>query len=182
VFTAPSPPPPAELTALDGVILPALEAALQRRTYQLNARLAALRKNGNEHTTANSTTTTTTINSVNHINNNNNNNSSSSNGNSTMTGANASGPAHLAALEQQQREQREREQLEQEQLQHCHQRVRRLVFKAAGIFKELDRLDSRMPVGMGGEVHGFLEGLLEEILVRVEAEEEEEDDNVDVGS
>lgn len=36
----------------------------------------------------------------------------------------------------------------------------------------MDRLDVREPVGMGGEIGGFLEGFLEEVLVRVEAEDE----------
>lgn len=35
-------------------------------------------------------------------------------------------------------------------------------------FKELDQWDEKGEVGMGGEVAGFLEGFLEEILVRVE--------------
>jgi serine/threonine-protein kinase 24/25/MST4 len=36
------------------------------------------------------------------------------------------------------------------------------------VCKEIDRYDKEEPVGMGQEVDVFLEGLLEEILVRVE--------------
>lgn len=35
-------------------------------------------------------------------------------------------------------------------------------------FRELDGWDEEGEVGMGGEVSGFLEGFLEEVLVRVE--------------
>jgi serine/threonine-protein kinase 24/25/MST4 len=98
----------ADVTALDGVILPALEAALQRRTYHLQQ---VMRKN----------------------------------------------PKGL------------------EKQQHAHERVKRLVYKAAGLFKEIEEWDRVAPVGMGREVSGFLEGFLEEVLVRVEAEEEEDD-------
>jgi len=49
------------------------------------------------------------------------------------------------------------------------------VYKAANVFKEIEEWDRAAPVGMGREVSGFLEGFLEEVLVRVEAEEEEEE-------
>ena len=52
--------------------------------------------------------------------------------------------------------------------QECHERVKRLVGEIADRFKELDDWDERGEVGMGGEVAGFLEGFLEEVLVRVE--------------
>ena len=55
-----------------------------------------------------------------------------------------------------------------------HEKVRKLVVKAAGIFNEIEKWDSEAPVGMGGDVREFLEGFLEEILVRVEAEPEPE--------
>jgi serine/threonine-protein kinase 24/25/MST4 len=101
--------PVEELTALNSVILPALEAALHRRTYMLKE----LTK---------------------------------------------SRPASTAAAELQQRRI------------HAHERVRKLVVKAAGVFAEIQKLDEATPVGMGGEVTEFLEGFLEEVLVRVEAE------------
>ncbi|KAI9772226.1 MAG: putative protein serine/threonine kinase [Geoglossum simile] len=106
----------AELTALNGVILPALEMALQRRTYHLNSLLRA--------------------------------NQASSASNSAT---------------QQQDHQRQR----------VNEKLKRLVIKAAGIFKEIEQWDNQAPIDMGGAVNGFLEGFLEEILVRVEAVDDE---------
>ncbi len=54
-----------------------------------------------------------------------------------------------------------------------HDRIRKLVIKAAGVFSEIQKWDQETPVGMGGEVRDFLEGFLEEILVRVEAADDE---------
>ena len=101
--------PVEDLTALNSVILPALEAALHRRTYMLKE----LTKGR---------------------------------------------PTSTAAAELQQRRI------------HAHERVRKLVVKAAGVFAEIQKLDETTPVGMGGEVTEFLEGFLEEVLVRVEAD------------
>lgn len=56
----------------------------------------------------------------------------------------------------------------------AHDRIRKHVYKLANVCKEIDRLDKSEPVGMGKEVGTFLEGLLEEILVRVEPLDEEE--------
>ncbi|KAI0393826.1 kinase-like domain-containing protein [Xylariaceae sp. FL0594] len=56
----------------------------------------------------------------------------------------------------------------------AHDKIRKHVYKLANVCKELDRLDKAEPVGMGKEVGTFLEGLLEEILVRVEPLDEEE--------
>ncbi|KAI9674510.1 MAG: putative protein serine/threonine kinase [Caeruleum heppii] len=108
--------PNGDLTALNGVVLPALEAALQRRTMRLNA---LLRSNKSESISS-------------------------------------------AAIQQ-----------VQQQRQQTHEKIKKLVLKAAAVFKEMEEQDNRAPVGMGGEVNGFLEGFLEEVLVRVEAEEEE---------
>lgn len=102
-----------ELTALNGVIVPALEAALQRRTYNLNA---------------------------------------------LTRGSQPSGPAA--------------HELQQRRL-HAHEKLKKLVIKAAGVFSEIERWDNEAPVGMGDEVNAFLEGYLEEVLVRVEAEDED---------
>lgn len=109
-------PPNAELTALNGVIVPALEAALQRRTYSLNAAFARA-SNKTENKTA---------------------------------------AEELAR-----------------QRQFAHEKLKRLVVKAAGVFSEIEKWDDEAPVGMGGDVNAFLEGFLEEVLVRVEAEDEE---------
>ena len=112
----PTVPPNGELTALNGVIVPALEAALQRRTYSLNAALSR---------TSNKTESNAAIDDV------------------------------------------------ARQRQFAHAKVKRLIIKAAGVFSEIEKWDNEAPVGMGGDVNAFLEGFLEEILVRVEAEDEE---------
>ena len=112
VQTPGSPTTPVEITALTGVVLPALEAALSRRSYHLNLK--------NKHDSAQS-------------------------------------------LEDAQGfiERRRRRQ-------ECHERVARLVNEIKGKFEDLDKWDEKGEVGMGGEVAGFLEGFLEEVLVRVE--------------
>lgn len=92
--------------------MPALDAALSRRTYQLNLK-------------------------------------------------NKTGPAQSDDNPQAYRERRR-------QRQDCHERVKRLVNEIKDRFEELDNWDMRGEVGMGGEVAGFLEGFLEEVLVRVE--------------
>ena len=102
-----------EVTALSGVIVPALEAALRRRTYCLNTALRSAK-------------------SQNRI-----------------------------------------SEQENQRYQHAHEKLRKLVLKAAGVFGEIERWDNEAPVGMGGDVTAFLEGFLEEMLVRVEAEDEE---------
>ena len=56
----------------------------------------------------------------------------------------------------------------------AHAKLAKLVNKALFLFEEIDRYDQEAPVGMGDGVGSFLEGLLEEILVRVEAEPEPE--------
>ncbi|KAI4254877.1 MAG: hypothetical protein LQ352_002848 [Teloschistes flavicans] len=110
--TFPASQPNADITALNGVIVPALEAALQRRTYNLNAIV------------------------------------SSSHG------------SHDGVDPRQKQ-------------QYAHDKLKRLVIKAAGVFSEIEKWDNEAPVGMGGEVSAFLEGFLEEMLVRVEPEDEE---------
>ncbi|KAL8848815.1 MAG: hypothetical protein Q9221_006193 [Calogaya cf. arnoldii] len=104
----------AEVTALNGVIVPALEAALQRRSHALNVTISA-------------------------------NKARPSAGDDDV---------------------RQRQQ-------YAHDKLKRLVVKAAGVFSEIEKWDNEGPVGMGGEVNAFLEGFLEEMLVRVEAEDEE---------
>ena len=77
-------------------------------------------------------------------------------------------------------------QIQQKEKQQAHDRVKRLCIKAAAIFKEIEEWDNRSPVGMGGEINGFLEGFLEECLVRVDAEDYDDDAgpsaNVSVGA
>jgi serine/threonine-protein kinase 24/25/MST4 len=107
-----SPGPAPDITALDGVVIPALEAALSRRAYQLNLK------------------------------------------NKLESAQSLNDPQGFM-------ERRRRRQ-------DCHDHVRRLVSEISERFKELDGWDERGEVGMGGEVAGFLEGFLEEVLVRVE--------------
>ena len=59
-----------------------------------------------------------------------------------------------------------------EQVQLCHDKLKRCVFKAAGLLKDIDRADRDAPVGMGDGVTSFLEGFLEEVLVRVDVEDD----------
>ena len=115
--TFPAPSPNGELTALGGVIVPALEAALRRRSYNLN--VISLQSNK----------------------------ASAAYGNN----------AHDLAIKRQ----------------YAHEKLKKLVMKAAGVFAEIEKWDNEAPVGMGADVKGFLEGFLEEVLVRVEAEDEE---------
>ncbi|KAF8463263.1 hypothetical protein BDZ91DRAFT_784103 [Kalaharituber pfeilii] len=119
------PQEPAPLTALNSVLIPALEAALQRRTIHLQSQLRKI-------------------------------------------AAQNTNPQSVQIL------QRER--------QHAHERVRRLCVKAATIFREIEEWDNRSPVGMGGDINGFLEGFLEECLVRVDAEDYDDDGGAGVGS
>jgi serine/threonine-protein kinase 24/25/MST4 len=63
---------------------------------------------------------------------------------------------------------------QQQRAEAAHERIRKLVFKLAHVCKEIDHYDKAEPVGMGRDVGNFLEGLLEEILVRVEPLDEEE--------
>ncbi|KAF2684979.1 Pkinase-domain-containing protein [Lentithecium fluviatile CBS 122367] len=107
-----SPTAPVEITALTGVVVPALEAALNRRSYHLNL------KNKQES-------------------------------------------ARYMQDPQVYVDRRKHRQ-------DCHEQVRRLVGELRERFEELDRWDEKGEVGMGGEVAGFLEGFLEEVLVRVE--------------
>jgi serine/threonine-protein kinase 24/25/MST4 len=59
----------------------------------------------------------------------------------------------------------------------AHEKLRKLVYKLAHVCKEIDHWDKQEPVGMGKDVDVFLEGLLEEILVRVEPADEEDGDD-----
>lgn len=104
--------PSQELTALHSVLIPALEAAMHRRTYMLKELARS----------------------------------------STLS------PSAAAEIQQQRVQ--------------THEKVRRLIAKTAGLFQEIQACDEECPVGMGGGVTEFLEGFLEEILVRVEAADE----------
>ncbi|KAK7413796.1 Serine/threonine-protein kinase PAK 6 [Neonectria punicea] len=64
---------------------------------------------------------------------------------------------------------------QQQRAEAAHEKLRKLVYKLAHVCKEIDHYDKAEPIGMGREVGSFLEGLLEEILVRVEPLDEEEE-------
>ena len=64
----------------------------------------------------------------------------------------------------------------QQRAEAAHEKLRKLVYKLAHVCREIDHWDKQEPVGMGKDVDVFLEGLLEEILVRVEPAEDDEGD------
>ena len=121
-----------EITALSGVVIPALEAALHRRAYNLA-----------QHPKLSSS-------------------SSSSSSSPSKPAPKTALPAAADVRALQQRRQ------------HAHDNIKLLVRRAERLFEEIDRWDAEAPVGMGEEVAGFVEGFLEEVLVRVEAEPEPE--------
>lgn len=109
----PAQPQNDEITALSGVVIPALEAALHRRAYQLSL----LQKSANTQSKV------------------------------------PPSPQDIMLKRQ------------------AHEQIRRLVSKVGRLMKDIDHWDSVAPVGMGDGVEGFLEGVLEEVLCRVEAED-----------
>ena len=52
-----------------------------------------------------------------------------------------------------------------------HEQIRKCMIKVSRLFREIDHWDGVAPVGMGEGVEGLLEGFLEEVLCRVEAED-----------
>lgn len=56
---------------------------------------------------------------------------------------------------------------------YVHEMIESLVGDVAGLFTKIERLDQEAPIGMGAEVTSFLEGFLEEVLVRIEPTDEE---------
>lgn len=106
------------VTALSSVVLPALEAALHRRSYQLSLE----QKKFNARADRNA-----------------------------MGGAQAEQDMVLKR--------------------QTHEQIRKCVGKVSRLFKEIDHWDNVAPVGMGDGVEGLLEGFLEEVLCRVEAED-----------
>ncbi|KAF2725679.1 Pkinase-domain-containing protein [Polychaeton citri CBS 116435] len=111
------------ITALSSVIVPALEAALHRRSYQLSLQ-----------------------------------------------------QKQFNALQQQssQHQRPQGHQLSAQDLllkRQTHDQIRKCMSKVCKLFREIDHWDGVAPVGMGDGVEGLLEGYLEEILCRVEAED-----------
>lgn len=113
----PSDPEP-EQSALAEVILPALSAALHRRTYHLNRMHAQPQPQPSDDTRQNPSQTPTP---------------------------------------------RAQDQVA------AHQAIGALTAKIGRLCEEVDKWDRWAPVGMGDEVHSFLERWLEEMLVRVES-------------
>ncbi|KAF4439465.1 STE/STE20/YSK protein kinase [Fusarium austroafricanum] len=64
---------------------------------------------------------------------------------------------------------------QQQRAEGAHEKLRKLVYKLAHVCKEIDHYDKAEPVGNPEETGSFLEGLLEEILVRVEPLDEDEE-------
>ncbi|KAL1302264.1 hypothetical protein AAFC00_002685 [Neodothiora populina] len=110
-----------EITALTGVVIPALEAALHRRSYQLSLLAKAATQTA---------------------------------GGSRSTNAPPPPSSQDLLLKRQ-----------------AHEQIKRLVGKAVRLVRDIDHWDNVAPVGMGEGVEGFLEGFLEEVLCRVEAED-----------
>lgn len=108
------------VTALNSVVIPALEAALHRRSYQLSLMQKSY-------------------------------NASQSSRGVTTDGTNAEQDMGLKR--------------------QTHDQIRKCMNKVSRLFTEIDHWDSSAPVGMGDGVEGLLEGFLEEILCRVEAED-----------
>ncbi|PWY77215.1 putative Ste20-like serine/threonine protein kinase [Aspergillus sclerotioniger CBS 115572] len=98
-----------EMTALNSVILPALKAAIRRRTRRME-----------------------------------------------LVSRNSTRDASDNMYDQQSRQE------------YVHAMMESLVGDVCGMFTRLERWDNQAPVGMGAQVTSFLEGFLEEILVRVE--------------
>ncbi|KAF1355058.1 kinase-like domain-containing protein [Delphinella strobiligena] len=105
-----------EITALSGVVVPALESALHRRSYQLSLLSKGAQSGGSR-------------------------------------GGHAPSSQDLLLKRQ------------------AHEQIKRLVGKVARLMKDIDHWDNVAPLGMGEGVEGFLEGFLEEVLCRVEAED-----------
>ncbi|RAL15624.1 putative Ste20-like serine/threonine protein kinase [Aspergillus homomorphus CBS 101889] len=56
---------------------------------------------------------------------------------------------------------------------HAHEMMESLVDDLCGMFTRIERWDNEAPVGMGAQVSSFLEGFLEEVLVRIEPADED---------
>lgn len=105
-----------EPTATSAVLVPALRAALDRRTHILNESLKA-----------------------------------------SVDKARTATNAELDAMDQKDQKRK-----------RAHEKLRKYVMKAVGVFAEIEKWDREEQVGMGGEVQEFMEGFLEEILYLVD--------------
>ncbi|KAL4893338.1 kinase-like domain-containing protein [Aspergillus ambiguus] len=62
---------------------------------------------------------------------------------------------------------------EQSRRDYVQRMMESLVSDVSGMFSRIERWDNEAPVGMGADVTSFLEGFLEEVLVRIEPADEE---------
>lgn len=122
-----------QITALSSVVLPALEAALHRRSYQLSL----LQKQQAAHA------------------------QKQQQQQPTLTQPQDPNPSSTPLSPNQ-------DLLLKRQ---THDQIRKCMQKVSKLFREMDYWDSVAPVGMGDGVEGLLEGYLEEVLCRVEAED-----------
>ncbi|QIX00249.1 hypothetical protein AMS68_005766 [Peltaster fructicola] len=109
--------PQESVTALGSVIIPALEAALHRRSYQLSVQQKVV-----------------------------------------IAGQHS--PEEQLRLEAEFKSKKQQ-----------HDLIRKYMAKVCKLFRDIDHLDTASPVGVGDGVDSVLEGFLEEILCRVEAED-----------
>lgn len=151
-----------DITALNHVIIPALEAALHRRTENLAlmqkaASSAAERSFTGSFNPFHSSPSKTSLPST----------PTSPSKSSTSSSSHSSGTASTIEPSTPVLSQKE-----MKQITDTHHQIRKLVGKVARCLDEIDKLDQKGQVGMGENVGGFLEGVLEEVLVRIEAVEE----------
>lgn len=145
-----------DVTAVSHVIIPALEAALHRRTENLLLLQNAAASSSTGSTSLFSSFATSP--------------SKSAGSSSSTSPSKASNSSSSSSQNQQQTLSKG----DLKALKESHEQIRKLVGKVARSLDEIERLDGKAPgpVGMGEGVGGFLEGFLEEVLVRVEAVEE----------
>jgi serine/threonine-protein kinase 24/25/MST4 len=147
--TKPTSPTSIEITALTSVVLPALESALNRRSTALHDVLAHYPLAPSEPSTTNSSPTKNRRNY----------------GNQSPSLSSVSTPGPVVSVSQLQ------------EVRQAHAHIQRLVGRVSRLFREIDDWDTRAPVSMlesgerTGDVGGFLEGFLEEVLFRVEADD-----------
>ncbi|KAH8432623.1 putative Ste20-like serine/threonine protein kinase [Aspergillus melleus] len=60
----------------------------------------------------------------------------------------------------------------QSRREYVHGMIESMVSDLSGMFARIERWDNEAPIGMGAHVNSFLEGFLEEVLVRIEPDEE----------
>jgi serine/threonine-protein kinase 24/25/MST4 len=166
ITAIPSPPPkpspapqnPESVTALTSVVVPAFEAALHRRTKNLNALITSSTSHPQTHHLSSSAAAAATTSAT------------ARSASPTLPRTGPTGLGLSASGQVQGQGQTPMTAGQVRQLQEAHENIRRLVVRVVRLVGEIDELDSRYGVGMGGGVEGFLEGFLEEILVRVEEE------------